>query len=98
MGFFMLYIHLRQNVSYVLEPFIALLIFFAHFYISTIILVKSHNAVQINNKSKQKRSWKDHKLILMIVCVSNRKILHWALILKKFICNSKKSQFSFLKW
>lgn len=39
-----------------LEPFIALLIFFAHFYISTIILVKSHNAVQINNKSKQKRS------------------------------------------
>lgn len=65
-----------------LEPFIALLIFFAHFYIRTIILVKSHNAVQINNKSKQKRSWKDHKLILMIVCVSNREFLHWALILK----------------
>lgn len=38
-----------------LETFIALLLlFFAHFYISTIILVKSHNAVQINNKSKQK--------------------------------------------
>lgn len=52
-----------------LEPFIALLIFFAHFYISTIILVKSHNAVQINQNKK------DHKkimLILMIVCVSNR--------------------------
>lgn len=65
-----------------LEPFIAILIFFAHFYISTIILGKSRNAVQINNKSKQKRSWKDHKLILMIVCVSNRKILHCALILK----------------
>lgn len=67
-----------------LETFIALLFFFAHFYISTIILVKSHNAVQINNKSKQKRSWKDHKLILMIVCVSNREFLHWALILKSF--------------
>lgn len=52
-----------------LEPFIALLIFFAHFYISTIILVKSHNAVQINQNKK------DHKkimLIRMIVCVSNR--------------------------
>lgn len=81
-----------------LEPFIALLIFFAHFYISTIILVKSHNAVQINDKSKQKRSWKDHNLILIIVCVSNRKFLHWALILKSLYVILKKSQFSFLKW
>lgn len=81
-GFFMLYIHLRQNVSYIFRTFYRFINFFCTFYISTIILVKSHNAVQINNKSKQKRSWKDHKLILMIVCVSNRKFLHWALILK----------------
>lgn len=77
-----------------LEPFIALLIFFAHFYISTNILVKSHNAVQINNKSKQKRSLKDRKLIFMIVCVSNRKCLHCALILKSLYVILK---FSFLK-
>lgn len=78
----MLYIHLRQNFSYIFRTFYRFINFFAHFYISTIILVKSHNAVQINNKSKQKRSSKDHKLILMIACVSNRKILHCALILK----------------
>lgn len=53
----MLYIHLRQNVSYIFRTFYRFNnFFFAHFYISTIILVKSHNAVQINDKSKQKRS------------------------------------------
>lgn len=65
----MLYIHLRQNVSYIFRTFYRFINFFAHFYISTIILVKSHNAVQINQNKK------DHKkimLILMIVCVSNR--------------------------
>lgn len=56
-GFFMLYIHLRQNVSYISRTFYRFInFFFAQFYISTIILGKSHNAVQINNKSKQKRS------------------------------------------
>lgn len=66
----MLYIHLRQNVSYIFRTFYRFNnFFFAHFYISTIILVKSHNAVQINQNKK------DHKkimLIRMIVCVSNR--------------------------
>lgn len=52
----MLYIHLRQNVSYIFRTFYRFINFFVHFYIKTIILVKSHNAVQINNKSKQKRS------------------------------------------